>query len=38
MAMKQGMMSLRQSGLIKISEGITSVEEVLKVSVRDTEV
>ncbi|MEA3420468.1 MAG: type IV-A pilus assembly ATPase PilB [Acidobacteriota bacterium] len=38
LAMKQGMMSLRQSGLIKISEGITSVEEVLKVSVKDTEV
>jgi len=38
LAMKQGMMTLRQSGLIKISEGITSVEEVLKVSVRDTEV
>jgi len=37
LAMKQGMMTLRQSGLIKISEGITSVEEVLKVSVRDTE-
>jgi len=37
-AMEQGMMTLRQSGLLKISEGITSVEEVLKVSVRDTEV
>lgn len=36
-AIKQGMITLRQSGLTKIREGITSVEEVLRETVRDTE-
>lgn len=37
-AMEQGMITLRRSGLIKIREGITSIEEVLRETVRDTEV
>jgi len=37
-AMKNGMVTLRRSGLDKISEGITSVEEVLRETVKDTEV
>lgn len=37
-AMQQGMTTLRQSGLIKIKAGITSVEEVLRETVKDTEV
>jgi type IV pilus assembly protein PilB len=37
-AIKQGMITLRRSGLVKIKEGITSVEEVLRETVRDTEV
>ena len=37
-AMKQGMLTLRQSGLYKISKGVTSVEEVLRVTVNDREV
>ncbi len=37
-AMEQGMITLRRSGLIKIKEGITSVEEVLRETIRDTEV
>jgi type IV pilus assembly protein PilB len=36
-AMEQGMVTLRQSGLIKIKEGITSVEEVLRETVKDGE-
>lgn len=36
-AIKQGMITLRQSGLEKIKEGITSVEEVLRETVKDTE-
>jgi len=36
-AMENGMMTLRQSGLVKIKEGITSVEEVLRESVKDGE-
>ncbi|MBD3412998.1 MAG: type IV-A pilus assembly ATPase PilB [Candidatus Aminicenantes bacterium] len=36
--MKQGMLTLRQSGLEKIKKGITSVEEVLRVTVKDKEV
>lgn len=36
-AIKQGMITLRQSGLTKIRGGITSVEEVLRETVRDTE-
>ncbi len=37
-AMEQGMITLRQSGLIKIKEGITSVEEVLRETVKDGEI
>ena len=37
-AKEQGMVTLRQSGLIKIKEGITSIEEVLRETVRDAEV
>jgi len=36
-AMQEGMITLRGSGLIKIKEGITSVEEVLRETVRDQE-
>jgi type IV pilus assembly protein PilB len=35
---KNGMISLRQSGLAKIKEGVTSIEEVLRETVRDMEV
>jgi type IV pilus assembly protein PilB len=34
-ALEQGMIPLRRSGLIKIKNGITSVEEVLRETVRD---
>jgi len=37
-AMTQGMMSLRKSGLSKIKQGVTSVEEVLRETVKDMEV
>jgi type IV pilus assembly protein PilB len=37
-AIEQGMLTLRQSGLEKIKKGITSVEEVLRVTVNDREV
>lgn len=37
-AIEQGMVTLRQSGLIKIKEGITSIEEVLRETVKDSEV
>jgi len=37
-AIEQGMITLRRSGLIKIKEGITSIEEVLRETVKDTEV
>ena len=37
-AVQEGMMTLRQSGLIKIKEGITSVEEVLRETVKDGEI
>lgn len=37
-AIEQGMITLRRSGLLKIKEGITSIEEVLRETVRDTEV
>ena len=37
-AMEQGMTTLRQSGLIKIKEGVTSVEEVLRETVKDGEI
>jgi len=36
-AMENGMVTLRQSGLIKIKEGVTSVEEVLRETVKDGE-
>ncbi len=34
-AMEQGMITLRRSGLLKIKQGITSVEEVLRETLRD---
>ncbi len=37
-ARQQGMTTLRQSGLVKIKAGITSVEEVLRETVKDSEV
>ncbi|MBN2246307.1 MAG: type IV-A pilus assembly ATPase PilB [Candidatus Aminicenantes bacterium] len=37
-AMKEGMITLRRSGLEKIKKGITSVEEVLRETVRDSEI
>ncbi len=36
-AIKNGMISLRQSGLTKIKDGITTVEEVLRETVKDGE-
>ncbi len=38
LAMKKGMLSLRGSGLCKIKEGVTSIEEVLRETIRDSEV
>jgi type IV pilus assembly protein PilB len=35
-AIEQGMLTLRRSGLVKIKSGITSVEEVLRETVRDS--
>ncbi len=35
MAMKQGMLTLRQSGLVKIKNGIASMEDVLGETIRD---
>ena len=37
-AMRNNMLTLRKSGLHKIKEGVTSIEEVLRETVRDTEV
>ncbi len=37
-AIRNGMTSLRKSGLAKIKDGVTSIEEVLRETVRDTEV
>ena len=34
-AMEQGMMTLRRSGLTKIKAGITTVEEVLRETIKD---
>jgi type IV pilus assembly protein PilB len=34
-ALEQGMITLRRSGLIKIKAGITSIEEVVRETVRD---
>ena len=35
-ATEQGMLTLRRSGLVKIMKGVTSVEEVLRETVRDS--
>jgi type IV pilus assembly protein PilB len=37
-SMKKGMLSLRGSGLYKIKEGVTTIEEVLRETIRDSEV
>jgi type IV pilus assembly protein PilB len=37
-ALENGMTTLRRSGLKKIMEGITSVEEVLRETIKDSEV
>ncbi len=37
-AIKEGMITLRQSGLIKIAKGVTSIEEVLRETVKDMEI
>ncbi len=37
-AIKNGMISLRQSGLAKIKDGITTIEEVLRETVKDGEI
>lgn len=37
-ALERGMVTLRRSGLLKIKAGVTSIEEVLRETVRDTEV
>ncbi len=37
-AKEKGMITLRQSGLIKIKEGMTSIEEVLRETIKDGEV
>ncbi len=37
-SMKKGMLTLRGSGLCKIKEGVTSIEEVLRETIRDSEV
>lgn len=34
-AMREGMLTLRQSGINKLKEGITSVEEVIRATVKD---
>jgi type IV pilus assembly protein PilB len=34
-AMRLGMLSLRQSGLVRLREGTTTVEEVLRVTASD---
>ncbi|HDZ27614.1 hypothetical protein LCGC14_0447410 [marine sediment metagenome] len=36
-AIKNGMISLRQSGLTKIKDGVTTIEEVLRETVKDAE-
>jgi len=35
-AIESGMITLRRSGLIKIKNGVTSVEEVLRETIRDS--
>jgi type IV pilus assembly protein PilB len=37
-SLDQGMITLRRSGLIKIKNGITSIDEVLRETVKDTEI
>jgi type IV pilus assembly protein PilB len=37
-ALRNGMVSLRMSGLAKVKDGVTSIEEVLRETVRDMEV
>lgn len=37
-AIKNGMISLRQSGLAKIKDGVTTIEEVLRETVKDGEI
>ena len=37
-ALKKGMLTLRGSGLCKIKEGITTIEEVLRETIRDSEI
>lgn len=37
-AMENGMISLRQSGLTKIKDGVTTIEEVLRETVKDGEI
>ncbi|MCK4496125.1 MAG: Flp pilus assembly complex ATPase component TadA, partial [Candidatus Aminicenantes bacterium] len=37
-AVENGMLTLRRSGLIKIKDGITSIEEVLRETIKDMEV
>lgn len=37
-SLDQGMITLRKSGLIKIKNGITSIDEVLRETVKDTEI
>lgn len=37
-AMRNGMTSLRMSGLAKIKDGVTSIEEVLRETIKDAEV
>jgi len=34
-AIKQGMVSLRMSGILKVLEGVTTTEEVLRVTMAD---
>jgi type IV pilus assembly protein PilB len=36
--MENGMISLRQSGLTKIKDGVTTIEEVLRETVKDGEI
>jgi type IV pilus assembly protein PilB len=34
-AMRQGMQTLRQSGLLKVRQGLTTIEEILRVTMAD---
>jgi type II secretory ATPase GspE/PulE/Tfp pilus assembly ATPase PilB-like protein len=33
--MRQGMQTLRQSGLLKVRQGLTTIEEILRVTMAD---